>query len=131
MYGALLEKHSESQIHNLFDKIVSMIASSPPEPTEGPENRHYAVGEGPATVVSISLPRGTLDALRAIAGRRGVSAAVAESLERLLRDRARDAYLDAFHEEHGEFTDEETAEVHAAWARAAEKEKSWRARRGK
>lgn len=125
----MLEKHSESQIHNLFDKIVSMIASSPPEPTEGPENRHYAVGEGPATVVSISLPKGTLDALRVIAGRRGVSAAVAESLERLLRDRARDAYMDEVEREHGPISNELNAEIDAIYARAAERESRWRATR--
>lgn len=84
------------------------------------------VGEGPAKVVSVSLPEGTVLALREIAGTRGVSAFVSAAVERYLRDRLTDEYLGAYHREHGPFTPEEMREMHEIWAdaeRIAERER--------
>ena len=83
------------------------------------------VGEGPAKVLSVSLPEGTVLALRELAGPRGVSALVHAAVEQYLRDRLTDAYLDAYQEEHGAFTAEErraAAEVWAAAERMAKRE---------
>lgn len=79
------------------------------------------VGEGPAKVVSVSLPEGTVLALREVAGTRGVSAFVTAAVERSLRDRLTDEYLDAYQKEHGAFTDEEMREADAIWEAAERK----------
>jgi hypothetical protein len=83
------------------------------------------VGEGPAKVVSVSLPEGTVLALRELAGPRGVSALVDAAVEQYLRNRITDAYLDEYQQEHGAFTAEERRAAAEVWAdaeRVAERE---------
>ncbi|GAA1588438.1 hypothetical protein [Actinoplanes couchii] len=53
----------------------------------------YSIGEGPATRVSLSLPEGTAEAIRARVGKREFSAFIAEAVERELRGRVLDEYL--------------------------------------
>lgn len=91
------------------------------------EEPQYAIGEGPAKVISISMPEGTLNALRERVGKRGLSAAITAAMERQLRDEAFDAYITEYVNEHGEFTEEERSRSQAILARAAEREAAWRA----
>ena len=53
----------------------------------------YGIGEGPATRVSLSLPEGTAEAIRARVGKREFSAFVTEAVERELRGQVLDEYL--------------------------------------
>jgi hypothetical protein len=68
----------------------------------GPE-----LGEGPRKVMSVSLPEGTVRALREAAGDRGVSAFVAAAVEEQLRRQAALRYLAEYEREHGAFTADE------------------------
>jgi hypothetical protein len=76
------------------------------------------VGEGPAKVVSVSLPEGTVHALREIAGPRGMSALVDAAVEQYLRNRLTASYLDEHEREHGAFTPEERRTAADVWADA-------------
>ena len=76
------------------------------------------VGEGPAKVVSVSLPEGTVLALRELAGPRGMSALVDAAVEQYLRNRLTAAYLDAYQQENGAFTADERREAAQVWAEA-------------
>jgi hypothetical protein len=53
----------------------------------------YGIGEGPATRVSLSLPEGTAEAIRARVGKREFSAFVADAVERELRGQILNDYL--------------------------------------
>ncbi|MFF5126105.1 hypothetical protein ACFY41_04105 [Streptomyces syringium] len=90
------------------------------------EQTEPGIGEGPAKVISVSLPEGTVQALRASAGGRGVSAIVASAVEEHLRNQATLAYLDEYEREYGSFTTEEKQTAADIWARAEEREGLWR-----
>jgi hypothetical protein len=96
---------------------------------EAAERAIPGIGEGPAKVLSISLPEGTLLALRSAVGNRGVSALAAAAIEQHLRDRATDEYLAEYQQEHGAFTEEEKRAAADMWAAAELKEAQWRASR--
>ncbi|WP_326555474.1 hypothetical protein [Micromonospora sp. NBC_01813] len=53
----------------------------------------FNIGEGPATGVSLSLPEGTAEAIRARVGKRQFSAFIAKAVERELRGQVLDEYL--------------------------------------
>jgi hypothetical protein len=53
----------------------------------------YSIGEGPATRVSLSLPEGTAEAIRARVGKREFSAFITAAVERELRGQVLDDYL--------------------------------------
>ncbi|MYZ39894.1 MULTISPECIES: hypothetical protein [unclassified Streptomyces] len=53
----------------------------------------YSIGEGPATRVSLSLPEGTAEAIRARVGKREFSAFITTAVERELRGQILDEYL--------------------------------------
>ncbi|MDH6539560.1 hypothetical protein ACFXJO_11135 [Streptomyces lavendulae] len=55
----------------------------------------YGIGGGPAARVSLSLPEGTAEAIRARVGKREFSAFVTAAVERELRGRILDEYLAA------------------------------------
>lgn len=74
----------------------------------------YALGEGPSTRLSLSLPQGTADAVREMVGKRAFSGFVAEVIEDRLRRELIAKDTRAYQEEHGEFTDEERAWAHEA-----------------
>jgi len=99
----------------------------PYEPSVLEEEARYLIGEGPAKVVSISMPEGTLHALRKLVGKRGLSAAVTATMEKRLRDEAFDQDLAEYVKEHGDFTDEERAQSRAILAEAMARDAAWRA----
>ncbi|GIE79520.1 hypothetical protein Aph02nite_54700 [Actinoplanes philippinensis] len=66
----------------------------------------YRIGEGPATRVSLSLPEGTADAIRARVGKREFSAFIAEAVERELRGQVLDEYLADYESRKGPVSDE-------------------------
>ncbi|MDP9797713.1 hypothetical protein J2S43_006225 [Catenuloplanes nepalensis] len=66
----------------------------------------YSIGEGPATRVSLSLPEGTAEAIRARVGKREFSAFIAEAVERELRGRALDEYLADYEARNGPVSDQ-------------------------
>ncbi|MGW4645717.1 hypothetical protein [Kitasatospora sp. NPDC004289] len=84
------------------------------------------IGEGAAKVVSISVPEGTLLALREAAGARGLSAFITAAMEQRLRDLATLEYLDRIEAEHGPSTAEELQEAADIWAAADAGEAQWR-----
>ncbi len=69
--------------------------------------QEYGIGEGPATRVSLSLPLGTLQAIRSQVGDRQFSAYVASVLADELRGQILDGYLADFQQRNGAFSDEE------------------------
>lgn len=92
----------------------------------GAEQAEPGISEGPARAISVSLPEGTVRALREVAGARGVSSLVAAAVEEHLRNQATLAYLAEHEQEHGAFTAEERQETAEVWARAEEREGRWR-----
>jgi hypothetical protein len=78
----------------------------------------FGVGEGPVRVVSVSLPEGTVHALRELAGPRGVSAMVDAAVQQYLRNRLTAVYLDAYQQEYGAFTPEERQAAADVWSAA-------------
>ncbi|GAA3370889.1 CopG family transcriptional regulator [Streptomyces sannanensis] len=67
----------------------------------------YAPGEGPTKSVSVSVHQGTIEAVRARVGRRGISGYVEAAIQRQI-ERDNLAELIAANEElHGPLTDEE------------------------
>ncbi|WP_211265601.1 hypothetical protein [Actinacidiphila oryziradicis] len=63
----------------------------------------------------MSLPEGTVRALREMAGPRGVSALIATAVEEHLRHQATATYLAEYEDKHGAFTDDEKRAA-AVWA---------------
>ncbi|WP_433827259.1 hypothetical protein ACQP2E_35095 [Actinoplanes sp. CA-015351] len=61
----------------------------------------FRIGEGPATRVSLSLPEGTVEAIRARVGKREFSAFIAEVVERALRGQVLDEYLADYESRNG------------------------------
>ncbi|MEU1948600.1 hypothetical protein ABZ554_40655, partial [Streptomyces sp. NPDC020125] len=74
------------------------------------------IGEGPAKALSVSLPEGTVRALRDRAGNRGVSTLVAAAIEEHLRNQATRENLAEFEKEHGPFTAEERQAAADVWS---------------
>lgn len=71
------------------------------------------IGSGPSVRVSLSLPEGTADAVRAVTNKREFSSYIADAVEHRLRTELIAQDLADYQREHGEFTAEERA-----WARA-------------
>lgn len=90
------------------------------------EQPEPGIGEGPATAISASLPQGTVAALRAVAGSRGVSAFITAAVEKRLRDIATEQYLAEYQQEHGAFTEEELRAADAILNQAERREAAWR-----
>lgn len=61
----------------------------------------YSIGEGPSTRVSLSLPEGTAEAIRARVGKREFSAYIAAAVERELRGQVLDEYLTDYENRQG------------------------------
>ena len=85
---------------------------------EGMDADVFGVGEGPAKVVSVSLPAGTVAALREVAGPRGLSALVDMAVQQYLRNRLTAIELDEYQREHGVFTQAERQAAADVWADA-------------
>ncbi len=71
------------------------------------------MGSGPSVRVSLSLPEGTAEAVRAITGKREFSAYITEAVEHRLRSDLIAQDLADYQEEYGAFTEEERT-----WAKA-------------
>ncbi len=89
------------------------------------ESKVPGVGEGPAKVVSVSLPEGTVHALRQLAGRRGLSALVDAAVQEYLRNQLTAAYLEEYEQEHGRFTEEERRSAAEVWEDAERRQAKW------
>jgi len=89
------------------------------------EEAEPGLGEGPAKAISVSLPEGTVRALRDYAGNRGVSALVAVAIEEHLRNQATREYLADFEDEHGPFTGAERQAATDIWSAAERRESRW------
>ncbi|MGV9690752.1 hypothetical protein ACWDUX_16755 [Streptomyces sp. NPDC003444] len=66
----------------------------------------YSIGGGPATRVSLSLPEGTAEAIRARVGEREFSAFIAAVVERELRGQVLDEYLADYESREGPVSDQ-------------------------
>jgi hypothetical protein len=66
-------------------------------------------GEGPNTVVSVSMHSGTIGAVRGRVGRRGVSAYIEAAVQRQIERDNLDELIAAAEAEHGPITEEEIA----------------------
>ncbi|RSS35420.1 hypothetical protein [Streptomyces sp. WAC08241] len=66
----------------------------------------YNIGEGPAMRVSLSLPEGTAEAIRARVGKREFSAFIAAAVERELRGQMLDEYLADYESRKGPVSDQ-------------------------
>lgn len=78
-----------------------------------PEHDDFRPGEGPTSGISVTLTTGTLQAIRARVGRRGVSAYIEEALQRRIEDDNLAAYIADYTAEHGELTEVERAAARA------------------
>jgi len=78
----------------------------------------FGVGEGPAKVVSVSLPEGTVLALRELAGPRGLSALVDAAVQQYLRNRLTAIELGDYERQHGAFTQADRQAAADIWADA-------------
>jgi len=76
-------------------------------------------GEGPTTVVSVSLHMGTISAVRSRVGKRGVSAYIEAAVQRQIERDNLDEIIAAAEAQHGPVTAEEIAAKRAALARRA------------
>ncbi|CAM3792942.1 hypothetical protein [Nocardiopsis rhodophaea] len=74
----------------------------------------HPIGSGPSARVSLSLPEGTAEAVRAITGKREFSAYIAEAAEHRLRAELIAQDIADYQEQYGSFSDQERA-----WARHA------------
>lgn len=90
------------------------------------EDEPLAPGEGQAAKVSVSLPEGTVRAIRERVGARQFSRFVAEAAERELRRQNLDDLIRAHEQEHGEVPDELIARADAAWQEAQQRQATWR-----
>ena len=81
-------------------------------------------------MISVSLPEGTVRALRSRVGPRGVSALVASAIEQHLRNRATADYLTEYEQRGDAFTADEIDEAEDIWRRAEAAEKAWHADAG-
>lgn len=77
------------------------------------ESSDFPPGEGPTSGISVTLTAGTLQAVRARVGKRGVSAYIEEALQRQIEDDNLAAYIADYTAEHGEFTESERAAARA------------------
>jgi hypothetical protein len=77
-----------------------------------------APGEGPTTVVSVSMHEGTIGAVRSRVGRRQVSAYIEAAVRRQIERDNLDELIAAAEAEHGPITEEEIAAKRAELARA-------------
>lgn len=111
-------KPDTNRISKAIAKLIAMEESESVEP---------GIGEGPAKAISVSLPEGTVRALRGMVGPRGVSALIATAIEEHLRNLATAAYLAEYEDEYGDFAEDEKRAAADVWARAEQRESQWRA----
>jgi hypothetical protein len=81
-----------------------------------------APGEGPTTVVSVSMHSGTIGAVRGRTGRRGVSAYIEAAVQRQIERDNLDELIAAAEAEHGPVTNEEIAAKRQILARGRDEQ---------
>ncbi|MEV7138589.1 hypothetical protein [Streptomyces tauricus] len=87
----------------------------------------YSIGEGPATRVSLSLPEGTAEAIRARVGKREFSAFIAEAVERELRGQVLDEYLADYESRKGPVSEPAHQRARQVFDEVFAEEAEWRA----
>ncbi|MGA5067267.1 hypothetical protein ACPB9E_26445 [Streptomyces exfoliatus] len=85
----------------------------------------YNIGEGPATRVSLSLPEGTAEAIRARVGKREFSAFVAAAVERELRGQVLDEYLADYERRNGPVSQEASRNARQIFDEVFAEEGQW------
>ncbi|MFD5105312.1 hypothetical protein ACPCSP_10625 [Streptomyces cinereoruber] len=85
----------------------------------------YNIGEGPATRVSLSLPEGTAEAIRARVGKREFSAFIAAAVERELRGQVLDEYLADYESRKGPVSDQVRHEARQVFDEVFADEDQW------
>ncbi|MEU5644335.1 hypothetical protein [Streptomyces milbemycinicus] len=85
----------------------------------------YSIGEGPATRVSLSLPEGTAEAIRARVGKREFSAFIASAVERELRGQILDEYLADYERRKGPVSKEAQERARQIFDEVFAEEEQW------
>ncbi|MEU5031065.1 hypothetical protein [Streptomyces milbemycinicus] len=85
----------------------------------------YSIGEGPATRVSLSLPEGTAEAIRARVGKREFSAFIASAVERELRGQILDEYLADYERRKGPVSKETQERARQIFDEVFAEEEQW------
>ncbi|MEV3872724.1 hypothetical protein [Streptomyces sp. NPDC049906] len=85
----------------------------------------YSIGEGPATRVSLSLPEGTAEAIRARVGKREFSAFVAAAVERELRGQVLDEYLADYEGRKGPVSERARQQARQVFDEVFDEETQW------
>ncbi|MFI5843588.1 hypothetical protein ACIA8K_28180 [Catenuloplanes sp. NPDC051500] len=85
----------------------------------------YSIGEGPATRVSLSLPEGTAEAIRARVGKREFSAFIAEAVERELRGQILDEYLADYESRKGPVSEQARQQARQVFDEVFAEEAAW------
>ncbi|MFD3706928.1 hypothetical protein ACFWUP_27640 [Nocardia sp. NPDC058658] len=88
------------------------------EPTHG-------IGEGPATRVSLSLPAGTTEAIRARVGNREFSGFIASAVERELRGLILDEYLTDYESRNGPISEQARLDARQVFDDVFAEEGTW------
>lgn len=91
----------------------------------GESSDALAPGEGPASKVSVSLPEGTVRAIRERVGARQFSRFVAEATERELRRQNLDDLIAAHEREHGEVPADLIERAEELWDEAERRHAAW------
>ena len=85
----------------------------------------FSIGEGPATRVSLSLPEGTAEAIRARVGKREFSAFIAEAVERELRGHVLDEYLADYESRNGSISEPARQRARQVFDEVFAEEREW------
>ncbi|MBC2875306.1 MULTISPECIES: hypothetical protein [Streptomyces] len=85
----------------------------------------YGIGEGPATRVSLSLPEGTAEAIRARAGKGEFSAFITAAVERELRGRILDEYLADYEQRLGPVSEQARERARHVFDEVFAEEEQW------
>ena len=85
----------------------------------------YSIGEGPATRVSLSLPEGTAEAIRARVGKREFSAFIAAAVERELRGQVLDEYLADYESRKGPVSEQARLRARQVFDEVFAEENQW------
>ncbi|WP_431042935.1 hypothetical protein ACQUSR_14230 [Streptomyces sp. P1-3] len=85
----------------------------------------HGIGEGPATRVSLSLPEGTAEAIRARVGKREFSAFITDAVERELRGQILDEYLADYERRKGRVSEDAQNRARQIFDEVFAEEEQW------
>ncbi|MBZ4320540.1 hypothetical protein [Streptomyces huiliensis] len=89
------------------------------------EETTYGIGGGPATRVSLSLPEGTAEAIRARADKGKFSAFITAAVERELRGRILDEYLADYEQRRGPVAEQAREQARKLFDEVFAEEAQW------